>query len=176
MAECFRVLNDGHIYIFTNTVSLQETLNIATEAGFKLHNLITMIKDTGMPNRWYYKQSELILFFRKGKAKPINDFTSRDNVKVKMPKQATGKLHITQKPLDFIQKLVSNSSKDGDIVLDCFMGSGTTGVACKNLNRDFIGIEKDAGYYEIAKQRIEEATKKKDQQKQSSVEDMFSLF
>ena len=46
-------------------------------------------------------------------------------------------------------------TKETDIILDCFMGSGSTGVACKNLNRDFIGIEKDATYFEIAKNRIE---------------------
>jgi site-specific DNA-methyltransferase (adenine-specific) len=56
--------------------------------------------------------------------------------------------------LSIIKTLVKNSSKVDDIVLDCFMGSGTTGVACKELNRDFIGIELDKEYYEIAKKRI----------------------
>lgn len=154
LSEGFRVMGDGHVYIFTNTISLQETLNAATSVGFKLHNIISMIKDTGMPNRWYYKQTELVLFLRKGRAKPINDYTSRDNVKVVMPKVSTGKLHITQKPLDFTEKLVTNSSKEGDTVLDMFMGSGTTGVACVNTGRNFIGIEKDEKYFEIAKNRI----------------------
>ena len=45
-------------------------------------------------------------------------------------------------------------SNEGDTVLDCFMGSGTTGVACKNLNRNFIGIEKDETYFKIAQDRI----------------------
>ena len=48
-----------------------------------------------------------------------------------------------------------NSSKKGEVVLDCFMGSGTTGVACKNLGRDFIGIELNPEYFRIAKERIE---------------------
>lgn len=148
--------NDGsHLYIFTNTVSITEYLSIAKEQGFKLHNIISMIKDTGMPSRWYYKQTELVLFFRKGRAKPINDYTSRDNIEVVMPKKINGKLHITQKPLDFIAKFLTNSSNAGDVVLDPFMGSGTTGVACKNLNRNFIGIEMDETYFNIAKERIE---------------------
>ena len=154
ISELFRVMRDGHLYVFTNTISLQETLNAATGAGFKLHNIISMIKDTGMPNRWYYKQTELVLFMRKGKALPINDYTSRDNVKVTMPTEKSGKLHITQKPLDFVTKLVTNSSKELGTVLDPFMGSGTTGVACVNTNRDFIGIELDQDYFDIAKQRI----------------------
>lgn len=155
MSECFRVLKDEtHFYVFTNTNEIQNYLNRATEVGFKLHNIISMIKDTGMPNRWYYKQTELVLFFRKGKAKPINDYTSRDNVKVIMPKVSSGKLHITEKPLDFIEKLVSNSSLDQEIVLDPFLGSGTTCLAAKNLNRQFIGIEKDEKYFNIAKERL----------------------
>ena len=156
MTECYRVLKEGtHFYTFCNTNDILEYLQTAKECGFKLHNIITMIKDTGMPCRWYLKNCELVLFFRKGKAKPINDMTSRDWVKVNMPTKKNGKLHITQKPLDFIQKLVTNSSNEGDTVLDCFMGSGTTGVACVNTNRNFIGIELDENYFNIAKERIE---------------------
>lgn len=154
-AECFRVLkNQTHFYTFCNTNDIQKYLNAAEKAGFKLHNIITMIKDTGMPNRWYLKNCELILFFRKGKAKPINDMTSRDWVMVTMPKQKDGKLHITQKPLDLITKLITNSSEVGETVLDPFMGSGTTGVACMNTNRNFIGFELDENSFKNAKIRL----------------------
>lgn len=63
-------------------------------------------------------------------------------------------IHPTIKPLEFVKRNIINSTNEGDVVLDCFMGSGTTGVACKELNRDFIGIELDKEYYEIAKNRI----------------------
>ena len=53
-------------------------------------------------------------------------------------------------------------SNEGDVVLDCFMGSGTTGVAAKNLNRDFIGIEMDEGYFKIASSRIADAEEAKE--------------
>ena len=62
--------------------------------------------------------------------------------------------HPTQKPIALMEWLVKTYSNLGDMVLDFVMGSGTTGVAAKNLNRKFIGIEKDAGYFEIAKQRL----------------------
>jgi site-specific DNA-methyltransferase (adenine-specific) len=65
-----------------------------------------------------------------------------------------GKLHPTAKPLAFFERLVAASSNPGDTVLDPFMGSGTTGVACVNLKRDFIGIELDADYFKIAQDRI----------------------
>lgn len=64
------------------------------------------------------------------------------------------KLHPTQKPIDLLEYLIQTYTVEGMVVLDSCMGSGSTGVACKNLNRSFIGIELDEGYFEIAKQRI----------------------
>lgn len=63
-------------------------------------------------------------------------------------------LHPTQKPLALMEYLVKTYTNEGDIVLDFTMGSGTTGLACKNLNRNFIGIELDENYFNIAKKRI----------------------
>ena len=64
-------------------------------------------------------------------------------------------LHPTQKPVALLEYLIKTYTNENDTVLDFTMGSGSTGVACKNLNRNFIGIEKDENYYNIAKQRIE---------------------
>ena len=64
------------------------------------------------------------------------------------------KIHPTQKPVALMEYLVKTYTNEGDTVLDNCMGSGTTGVACKNLNRNFIGIEQDPSYFEIAKNRI----------------------
>lgn len=66
----------------------------------------------------------------------------------------TSNLHPTQKPVALMEYLVKTYTNEGDTVLDFTMGSGTTGVACKNLNRNFIGIELDKNYFEIAKDRI----------------------
>lgn len=64
-------------------------------------------------------------------------------------------LHPTQKPLELLKYLVKTYTNEGDSVLDNCMGSGTTGVACKLLNRNFIGIELDENYFKVAKERIE---------------------
>lgn len=64
--------------------------------------------------------------------------------------------HITQKPIKLIENIVKHSSNEGNTILDPFMGSGTTGVACHNLNRNFIGCEIDAEYFAIAKKRIDD--------------------
>jgi site-specific DNA-methyltransferase (adenine-specific) len=66
-----------------------------------------------------------------------------------------GKTHPTQKPVALMEYLIRTYTNEGETVLDFTMGSGTTGVACKNLNRDFIGIEMDEKYFKIASERIE---------------------
>lgn len=157
LSLCYdKMEEDSKMYVFTNTVSFQEILNSATDVGFKLHNILTMIKDTKMPNRWYLKYTELVLFLRKGKAYGINDKTSRDYFFSVMPKKKNGKLHITQKPLEPLEMFIKNSSQDGDTVLDLFMGSGSTGVAALNTNRKFIGIESYDEYFDISVKRISE--------------------
>ena len=75
---------------------------------------------------------------------------------IKCVHNSTGKLHPTQKPVELLEWLIKTYTNEGDTVLDNCMGSGSTGVAAKNLNRDFIGIELDENYFEIAKKRISE--------------------
>lgn len=69
--------------------------------------------------------------------------------------EPTEKKHPTEKPLPLLAYLIKTYTKENDTILDFTMGSGSTGVACKNLNREFIGIEKDEKYFDIAKNRIE---------------------
>lgn len=74
--------------------------------------------------------------------------------KLRFSKASDEKLHPTQKPVALLEYLIKTYTKEGDTVLDFTMGSGSTGVAAKNLNRNFIGIELDEKYFEIAKKRI----------------------
>lgn len=69
-----------------------------------------------------------------------------------------GTPHPTQKPLEIVKWIVKSSSKQGDVVLDCFMGSGTTAVACIQLGRKYLGCELDKGFYDICKKRISESS------------------
>ena len=66
-----------------------------------------------------------------------------------------GKLHPTQKPIDILERLILTSSNEGEVVLDCFMGSGSTGVAAIKNKRKFIGIERNKNYFDISKKRLE---------------------
>lgn len=110
-------------------------------------------------------------YFRKGTGKPktkdLMDKPAIDNGKEnesgdrypksiqKFPFHNVGNYHPTEKPIGLIEFLVKTYTNEGNTVLDNTMGSGTTGVACKNLNRSFIGIEMDDKYFDIAKHRIE---------------------
>ena len=73
--------------------------------------------------------------------------------------------HPTQKPVALLEWLIKTYTNEGDLVLDNCMGSGSTGVACVNLNRKFIGMELTEQYFEVAKERIEKAVKARDEQK-----------
>lgn len=75
----------------------------------------------------------------------------------------TNRMHTTQKPVPLLEYLIRTYTNEGEIVLDNCMGSGSTGVACVNTNRNFIGMELDQQYFEIAKKRIEEAERSKEE-------------
>ena len=100
-------------------------------------------------------QFEYILFCRKGDKKinncGVSDIISVPNIKEKR----NGKnLHDTEKPVELMKILIENSSSENDVVLDPFMGIGSTVIASKLLNRQYMGIEIDKNYYDIANDRI----------------------
>jgi len=87
---------------------------------------------------------------------------------IKFPRDSD-KTHPTQKPVALMEYLLRTYSNEGGTVLDNCMGSGTTGVACANTNRNFIGIEKDAKYFKIASERIRNAEQQKEDNDQSQL-------
>jgi len=151
---CFRLLKDGgHFYVMVNDRNLQEMLNETEKVGFKVLNVLVWNKHNAMPNHWYMKNAEFIIMLRKGTAVYINNQGSKQCMQFN---NVRDKVHPTEKPLELMQTLIENSTSENGIVLDPFMGSGTTGVAAYNLNRSFIGIEMDEKYFEIAQKRIQD--------------------
>lgn len=159
MPEIYRILKDGsHCYIMTNHVNLIEYLNVATQCGFHFIKSLIWDKQNKIMGQYYMSQFEYILFFRKGKGVKINHCGTSDILSVpnkKLKDENNKNLHDTEKPVELMKILIDNSSKENDLVMDPFMGIGATGVAAKELNRDFIGIEIDPKYFNVAKQRIE---------------------
>lgn len=158
--EFYRILKDGsHCYIMTNHVNLIDMLNTFTNNGFHFIKCLIWDKGNKIMGQYYMSQFEYILFFRKGKGKKINNCGTSDILSVKniKTKDKDGKnLHDTEKPIKLMKILIENSSNKNETVLDPFMGIGSTGIACVNTNRNFIGIELDKEYFEIAKERINE--------------------
>ena len=161
LPELYRVLKDGsHTYIMTNHKNLLELLTVAKEVGFTFTKSLIWDKGNKIMGQFYMSQFEYILFFRKGRAKKINHCGTSDIISIpnKKTKGVDGKnLHDTEKPTELMKLLILNSSNEGDVVLDPFMGIGSTGIACLNTNRNFIGIELDEEYFKIAEKRIQEA-------------------
>jgi site-specific DNA-methyltransferase (adenine-specific) len=94
--------------------------------------------------------------FRKSGTENFQDFTGYPRSILKFNSDS-GRVHPTQKPVALMEYLIRTYTNEGETVLDNCMGSGTTGVACVNTNRRFIGIEKDDKYFDIAKERIQKA-------------------
>ena len=158
LPKVYRVLKQGtHCYIMINPRNLTELQTKAEKIGFKFQNILIWAKNNSTPNKYYLNSYEMILMLRKGKAKNINHMGTKNVLQIR--KIIGNKKHPTEKPVELMEILIDNSTRGGDVILDPFMGSGTTGVACKNLNRDFIGIEIDEKYFKIAEERINEVDK-----------------
>ena len=158
--EFYRVLKpSGTIVCFFDIWKMHYLKQIAEENKFKQFRLIRWDKTNPVPVNsklnYLSNATEYALTCVKG-GKPT--FHSEYNPGIFKYPICSGKErteHPTQKPLNLMQELLKIHTNDGDIVLDPFMGSGSTGVACKNLNRNFIGIELDENYFKIAEERIE---------------------
>lgn len=156
--ELTRVMKHINCYLFCSQKQIPILLDYFVKGKRCNWNLLTWHKSNPIPNcgNKYVTDTEYIMFFREKGVRVYGSFETKKTYYVTPLNQKDKKLygHPTIKPLDIIKNLIINSSNENDVVLDPFMGSGTTGVACRNLNRDFIGIEIDQTYFEIAKQRI----------------------
>lgn len=156
--EAFRVTkNGGSFVVFNDWKNLGDIAKEAERVGYETKDMLRLEKTNPMPrnrDRRYITDYECAVWFVKPKEKWI--FNRQDPMyqRPKFVHSIDKGLHPTQKSLKLMEELVKIHSNEGMTILDPFMGSGTTGVACKNLNRNFIGIELDETYFNIAKQRI----------------------
>jgi DNA modification methylase len=112
---------------------------------------------TPLSNGKYISDLEFMVFVR-GKKAIYNSIGYKDQLKTfTYPAPSSKKrIHPTEKPQEILERLIKIHSNEGSVVLDCFGGSFSTGLACLKLKRNFIGIEKDTNYFKIAEQRIKE--------------------
>ncbi|HXT81349.1 MAG TPA: site-specific DNA-methyltransferase, partial [Acetobacteraceae bacterium] len=125
------------------------------------HSLVWDKRNPGLGQR-YRRQHEMVMIahITGGRIRWNADNRKVPNVLSGMPPR--DRLHPNEKPVEIVEILVATHSNEGDLILDPFMGSGTTGVACARLGRSFIGIEIDEKYFDIAVRRIEQAQRQAD--------------
>ena len=156
--ELCRVMKKINIYIFCSQKQIIHLLDYFVTKRKCNYNLLTWHKTNPIPacGNKYLTDTEYILFFREKGVKIFGEFNTKFTYYVTPLNQKDKKQwrHPTIKPLSIIENFIVNSSVQDDLVLDCFMGSGTTGVAALKNNRNFIGIELDKSYYDIAVKRI----------------------
>ena len=156
--ECWRVMaNDTAAYVFCSWHKV-DIFKQAFERKFKLKNMIVWVKNnhgSGDLKGAYAPKHEFILYMHKGRSL----FRNGRAPDVVMADKVSGAkmVHSTEKPVPLLETFITNNSDKSQLVLDPFMGSGSTGVACANIGRSFIGIELDADYFDIAEKRIQEA-------------------
>ena len=156
--ESYRVMsNNTSIYCFCSWHNI-DIFKREIEKLFKIKNIIVWVKNnhgSGDLKGAYAPKHEFVIYAHKGRSL----FREKRTTDVmEFAKIHSSKLqHPTEKNIEMLKVFIKNNSDEEQTVLDPFMGSGSTGVAAKNLNRKFIGIEMDEGYFKIAQDRIENA-------------------
>jgi site-specific DNA-methyltransferase (adenine-specific) len=155
--ELYRVLKDNSaLYLFTSSKTI-DIFKPIIEQYFKIKNLIIWVKNSwtaGDLVNQYGQQYEIIIYASKG----LSPIIGKRLTDVWYFNRVAGNdlLHQNQKPEKLIQQIINKSSKETDIILDPFMGSGTTAIACMNTKRKYIGFELDKEYFDVAEKRIKE--------------------
>ena len=157
LKELVRVMKKINIYIWCNKTQIRQYLDFFEGLG-ATSDLLTWHKTNPIPtcNNKYLSDTEYCLYFRKDGVPLYGDYETKKKYYVSATNTEDKKMykHPTIKPINIVKNLIINSSKENDIVLDPFMGSGTTALAAKELGRNYIGFEIDKKYHKIAINRL----------------------
>ena len=161
--ECHRVLKKkGNLIMFMSIIKVETLIDLGQNNGFYYKTVGVWHKTNPLPRNmnlqfinstetWIYMINDGTTGTFNNEGKAIHDFIETATISNKERK--FGK-HPTQKPIGLLNHFIKLLSNEGDVVLDPFMGSGSSGVSCKILNRKFIGIEINTDYFELSKKRI----------------------
>lgn len=153
-----------NIYIYCSKRQIQELLEYFTNKGCN-YEVLTWHKQNPSPltNNIYLPDTEYVIFAREKGVKLYGNYHTKHKYYISGTNQVDKKKykHPTIKPMPFIENHIENSSRPGEVVLDCFAGSGTTLVGAINKGRRFIGFEINEEYYKIAEKRIAEVMENK---------------
>lgn len=167
LKEAYRVLkNNSAMYVFCHWSKWHILYPEVESLGFKVKNMIVLNKSNhgaGDLAGAYASKHELVLYATKGRHELLfPNGRSKDVINASVIFSGNKKLHPNEKPLSWHIPFIENSSKEGDTVLDPFMGSGSCGAAALSLRRKFIGIEKSLEYFKIADNRLSQLNSSED--------------
>ena len=137
--------NNTYLFVMTNDRNMREVWDECEKSGFIFCELLVMNKSNAVPSSYFYKSCEFILMFRKGGYRKFEKFGQKTVFDVKMPR-GKEKCHPTQKPEELIRPIIESCSKENEVILDPFMGSGVTAKVARDMNRQYLGFEIDNTY------------------------------
>lgn len=156
LSECWRISKDGApLLVFSDWRQVPVMSDAIQAAGWTWRGLVVWDKPTARPDRGRFRnQAEYVLFATKGRFERATDRCLPGVYRHSV--DTAHKVHLTGKPVSLLRELL-DVAKPGGLVLDPFMGGGTTGIACNDTGRSFIGIELSEEYFEVARRRLEVA-------------------
>lgn len=163
--ELCRIMKRIYIYIWCSKEQINDIMNFFIQEKKCRFNLLVWCKTNPTPatNGSWLPDIEYCLVFKEDGTPRYNDgYELKSKWYVSAINKGDKDLydHPTIKPLELVKRHILHSTQEGDTVLDCFMGSGTTGVACVETNRNFIGVEIDPHYFKIAEDRLKGISQK----------------
>lgn len=161
--ELCRVMKKINIYFFCSQKQIIKLLDYFVKIKKCNWNILSWHKTNPVPacGNKYLTDTEYVLFFREKGVKVYGTYETKKTYWTTPLNVNDKKMykHPTIKPEHIVKNLVINSSQPNEVVLDCFMGTGTTGAVCVSENRNFIGIEINDEYFNVAKNRIDNVSK-----------------
>ena len=179
--ELVRVMKYIYIYIWCSKEQILDIMKIFIDKYNCRYNLLVWCKSNPIPatnNVWLPDLEYCLVFKEKGAPRYNDGYELKSKWYVSPINKNDKELyeHPTVKPLNLVKRHILHSTKPNDIVLDCFMGSGTTAVACKETGRRYIGFEIDEEYYKIAVNRLNGISQKDIKNKEKGIISIFDFI
>lgn len=180
LEELCRIMKNINIYIWCSKKQIPFLLNYFLDKGC-FWELFVWHKTNPIPtcNNKYLSDTEYCLIFREqGTSVNNGNYHTKSKYYISELNKKDKDLydHPTIKPLEVVKNHIINSTQQNDLILDCFLGSGTTAVACKELGRRYIGFEIDENYFRIAKDRLNGISQKDRKDKENGITNIFDFI
>lgn len=177
--QIFRIMKGSNLFVWCSIMQIRDILNEIAKYTKATQNILVWCKNNPIPlSGCWLSDIEYCIVVRENTSR-LNDgyelkskwYVSCTNQKDKLEYE-----HPTIKPLELVKRHLLHATQPNDVVLDCFLGSGTTAVACKEIGRRYIGFEIDKNYYEIAKDRLNGVSQKDKKLKEKGIQNLFDFI